>query len=258
MTRHISSDGHRRNHYSYAVYEEDSVTRGFDAARFSGDVGRYMAQHQAAFMMKQIGHPEGLTILDLGAGTGRTSLPLGLSGARVVAADASIKMLNILSEKAFLQGSDVVLSRIDAHDLPFADRVFDVVLSFRMIMHVVDWQRALSEACRVTKDLIILDFPPKCGFAGLAPFIHPIIRPFNRNHQSYRVFGLEEVVSALNHEGFDVLAIDRHLVLPFGLHRIVNSLKITQYTESLLQKIGFRDVFGAPVTIAAHRRPGNV
>jgi ubiquinone/menaquinone biosynthesis C-methylase UbiE len=257
MTRHNTMAGQRRDHYSYTVYEEDSVTRGFDAARFSGDVGRYMAQHQATFMMKQIGCPEGLTILDLGAGTGRTSLPLGQSGARVVAADASIKMLNILGEKAFLQGADVVLSRIDAHDLPFADRVFDVVLSFRMIMHVVNWRRALSEACRVTKNLIILDFPPKCGFAGLAPLIHPIIRPFNRNHQSYRVFSVQEVVSALDHEGFDVLAVDRHLVLPFGLHRFVNSLKITRYTESFLQKIGLRDVFGAPVTIAAHRRTGN-
>lgn len=241
-------------HYSYTLYEKDSVTLGFDAARFSGVIGRTIAAHQLEFVISQIGDLHDVTILDVGAGTGRTALPLSQKDARVVAADASVKMLAILKEKAFLQGIPIRISRIDAHCLPFRDRSFDTVLSFRMIMHVVDWKRTVSELCRVADRLVVLDFPPRCGFAGLAPLIHPLIRPFNPNHQSYNVFNIAEVSRTLADAGFNVTAVDRHLVLPFGLHRLINSSVFTRISETILQKIGLRDIFGAPVTLVARRK----
>lgn len=244
----------KKTHYSYALYEKDEVTQGFDSARFKGEIGRFFREHQEAFVLSQIGDPDALNILDMGAGTGRMTLPLSRRGARVVAADASMKMLNIIREKAFLQGIPVQLSRMDAHHLPFQDRQFDAVLSFRVIMHVVDWQAAVAELCRVSNRWVILDFPPLCGFAGLAPVVHPLIRPFNRNHQSYRVFKSNGVRTALETQGFEVRAVDRHVVLPFGLHRAVNSIGFTRRIESLFNRIGLRDILGAPVTIAAERK----
>jgi ubiquinone/menaquinone biosynthesis C-methylase UbiE len=243
-----------RTHYSYTAYQSDTVTGKFDAMRFSGSFGHYIAEHQITFVLDCIGDPSDRQILDLGAGTGRTSLPLSRMGASVLAADASDKMLSIVQEKSFLQGIPLTLARIDAHDLPFPNQSFDIVLTFRVIMHVFDWRIALSEVCRVSRDTIILDFPPKSGFAGLAPALHQIIRPFNKNHQSYRVFSVDEVVSALLSEGYVVTAMDKHLVLPFGLHRSINSPWFTNSAENVLAKIGLRDLFGAPVTLVARRR----
>ena len=242
-----------RDHYSYALYEKDEVTHGFDKARFSGAVGEFFKSHQESIIREHAGDPSGKTILDVGAGTGRTALPLAHAGAHVVAADASVKMLNIIREKSFLQGAPVQLSRIDAHDLPFADQSFDVVMSFRMIMHVTQWDKAVAELCRVSRGSVIVDFPPVSGFAGLAPLVHPIIRPFNPNHQSYKVFKIREVTDALKDNGFEVSAIDKHVVLPFGLHRAVNSIGFTKWSERVLAKTGFRWLFGAPVTIVANR-----
>jgi ubiquinone/menaquinone biosynthesis C-methylase UbiE len=37
----------------------------------------------------------------------------------------------------------------DATRLPFPDSSFDVVLSFIMLQHVIDWEAALKEAARV-------------------------------------------------------------------------------------------------------------
>ena len=241
-------------HYSYTLYDRDDVTRGFDNTRFKGEIGRFFQAHQEAFVMTHLGEPSGMTLLDMGTGTGRMTLPLSRRGARVIAADASQKILEILKEKAFLQGLDVELSRIDAHSLPFPDRHFDAAISFRMIMHVVDWHTALAELCRVTSRIVILDFPPVCGFAGLAPAVHPVIRPFNPNHQSYRVFKTSEIRNVLESHGFEIRAVDRHVVLPFGLHRAVNSIRFTRWTETLLARIGLRDLLGAPVTIAAERK----
>lgn len=241
-------------HYSYTLYEKEEVAGTFDASRFSGPIGEFIAGHQLSFLASHMGPPEDLRILDVGAGTGRTALPLSRSGARVVAADASSRMLSILTEKAFLQGTRIQACRIDAHHLPFPDRSFDVVISLRMIMHVVDWRSALAELCRVARKRVMVDFPPATGFAGLAPLLHPLIRPFNRNHQSYKVFAVREIRNALRSEGFDVEAMDRHLVLPFGLHRAVNSLRFSRLAEGLLEKAGLRCRFGAPVTVAACRR----
>ncbi|MCD4653239.1 methyltransferase domain-containing protein, partial [bacterium] len=208
---------------------------------------------QENLILNSLGDLPGLRVLDLGSGTGRTSLPLSHRGAYVVAADASMKMLAITQEKAFLQGTPVHLSRIDAHDLPFADQSFDASLSFRMIMHVTDWQRTVKELCRVTRDTVIIDFPPKCGFAGFVPIVHPLIQTFNPNHQAYRIFKIKDVIEKLNHQGFQVKTIDRHLVLPFGLHRMLNSIKFTRMSEHFLARIKLQALFGAPVTLVAIR-----
>lgn len=258
MTRKPYSDKTDKHHYSYTAYQEDSVTQQFDAARFSGFFGQLIAEHQQNFILQQIGSPKGLRILDIGAGTGRTSLPLSRMDANIYAADASLKMLQILQQKAFLQGAYIPLSCIDAHALPFADQSFDVVLSFRLIMHVIDWKHVLSELCRVSRDYVILDFPPMSGFAGLAPLIHPVIRLFQEHYQSYRVFRIKEIVSAFQSEKYEVTALDKHLVLPFGLHRRLNSPAFTRITETFLQKIGFRDMFGAPITLVARRKRDSV
>lgn len=192
-------------------------------------------------------------VLDLGAGTGRTAMPMSERGASVVAADASIEMLHVAHEKARLQGHQVHCAIIDAHHLPFPDETFDLVMSFRMLMHVVDWNQTLSEICRVARQRVIIDFPPLSGFAGLAPFIHPIQKLFRRNHQSYRVFAIQNVCEALSNLGFKVTAIDRHIVLPFGLHRFIGSVKLTGLIEGFLKKAGATDLLGAPVTLIADR-----
>jgi SAM-dependent methyltransferase len=43
------------------------------------------------------------------------------------------------------------VQQVDAARLPFADDCFDVVLSFAMLHHVGDWQRAVAEAVRVLR-----------------------------------------------------------------------------------------------------------
>jgi ubiquinone/menaquinone biosynthesis C-methylase UbiE len=48
-------------------------------------------------------------------------------------------------------GDRATVQRVDATALPFSDGRFDVVLSFAMLHHVIDWQRAVAEAIRVIR-----------------------------------------------------------------------------------------------------------
>ena len=242
-----------RKHYSYRVYRDRKTAESFDDLRFGGPVGLYFREHQEHLIEQVLPDVREMLVLDIGAGTGRTAVPLSHRGAYVVAADASLEMLRVTKEKSFLQGGWVRCVQADAHRLPFADRCFPAVLSFRMLMHVPDWRRALSEICRVSSKFVIIDFPPKMGFAGLAPVVHPILNVLKSNHQPYRVFSVKNVLDVLNSLEFEPALLDRHVVLPFGFHRLIGSRSWTEKVESFLAKIGFRDLFGAPVTIVAKR-----
>jgi ubiquinone/menaquinone biosynthesis C-methylase UbiE len=43
----------------------------------------------------------------------------------------------------------VTVAQADLTDLPFEDGRFDVVASYLMLLHVIQWRQALAEAFRV-------------------------------------------------------------------------------------------------------------
>jgi ubiquinone/menaquinone biosynthesis C-methylase UbiE len=241
------------NHYSIEVYKDAQIADEFDQEKFGSPVGKLFKKYQEELILRFLPDIKTNTVLDLGAGTGRISLPLSQNGARVTAADASFPMLTVTSEKARLQGEAVACLGSDAHHLPFSDRAFHAVISLRMMMHVSDWSQVLTEVCRVADRYVIVDFPPRSGLAGLAPAVHPVLGMIRKNYQPYRVFTVRSVITQLNRLGFRAVQIDRHLVLPFGFHRFIGSPAITNGIEMVLKRIGLTDLFGAPVTVLAER-----
>jgi len=89
----------------------------------------------------------GATVLDVAAGTGRSSRSLERTGANVVACDLSGRMLAVAADRypglRAVQGS--------ATALPFADSTFDAVTISFGLRNVDRPDKALSEMYRVTK-----------------------------------------------------------------------------------------------------------
>ena len=241
-------------HYSYQVYENHSIAEQFDREKFGGSVGSIFKDHQESVILSRIPDIKSHRILDLGAGTGRISLPLSRAGGEVYAADYSLPMIQTAREKSILQGFRVRCLRADAHDLPFEDNYFHAAVSLRMIMHVVDWQAVIRELCRVSRKRVIVDFPPIVGFAGIAPLVHSVKRRCIRNYQPYNVFTISRIADEFRKHGFEPVHVDRHLVLPFALHRFIGSPVFTQKTEGFMRAVGITDLLGAPVTMTAERR----
>lgn len=83
-------------------------------------------------------------ILDVGAGTGATSLALRRFG-RVLAVDLSAEA------SAIARGRGLAVARMDASALAVADAAFDVVVALDVLEHLYDDAAAVQELVRVLK-----------------------------------------------------------------------------------------------------------
>lgn len=100
-----------------------------------------------------------MSILDVGCGPGYVSRAAAERGAKPIGLDFSHEMIAI-AKRMFPQ---IELREGDAQNLPFADSVFDRVVSNFALLHVNDPERACAEACRVLRP------GGKFGFTVWAP-----------------------------------------------------------------------------------------
>ena len=159
------------------------------------------------------------TILDVGGGMGRLSLTLAKSlKNKVVLTDISIDMLKLVVKHAgSLNNINVV--NADAHQLPFKDKSFDIVVGLDLLCHLARPVKASKEFYRVLTDqgMLILDstnsnplwalfYPRYLGknpfnwvriikFSGVLPGWENIVRHYPKKN----------VYSFLNEAGFEVI-----------------------------------------------------
>lgn len=91
----------------------------------------------------------GKRLLDVGAGTGRASLPLAQAGYDVMAIDSSQAMLD--QYRANAGGMPVELKVGDVTALPCDDDEFDTVISLNVMVHFPHWQDILKEWKRAVR-----------------------------------------------------------------------------------------------------------
>jgi ubiquinone/menaquinone biosynthesis C-methylase UbiE len=242
-----------RDHYSYRVYADSSIARNFDADRFGGTIGEQIKLTQERIVFATLPDVKGWKVIDVGAGTGRFTIPFLESGAgQVSACDASKQMLDVLQEK--VRDPRLSVHVVDAHELNFPDRQFDCALSFRMLLHVIDWKKALSELCRVSGDWVVFDIPPRHGFLLLAPVFHSLRSLFSKNVQKYRTFRLREVYAELDRNGFEAVTVDPGFFLPLIVYRTLRSRTLMRAAERVFGALRFTRVAGSPFTIFARRK----
>ena len=248
----------RTDHYSYTVYADPAMAERFDALRFSGPIGRLIADTQEREIAAFLAPLEGRRILDVGTGTGRAAIALARRGAIVTGVDASAEMLAVAARRAADAGLDPAAARVtfvrgDAHRLDFPDRSFDAVVCLRVLMHTPDWRASLRELCRVSAGRVVFDYPSLWSAAALQAAARRVAHVVKPSVEAYRVFAPGAVARVLAAEGFAVRGEHRQFVLPIALHKRVNSEAWTQRLEGAMAKAGLMRRFGSPVTIVAER-----
>jgi ubiquinone/menaquinone biosynthesis C-methylase UbiE len=243
----------RDDHYSYAAYADPRMAETFDQARFSGPIGRLIADTQEQVIAGFLSPLAGSTVLDVGTGTGRAAIALAQRGALVTGVDASAEMLAVARRRAVESGATVTFLQGDAHALHLPDRSFDSVVCLRVLMHTPDWRRSLGELCRVARRRVVLDYPARSSAAALQSISRRVAHAFGARVEAYRVFGARDIDGALAANGFRVAGAHKQFVLPIALHKRLGSAAATTRIERLLERAGLRGAFGSPVTLVAER-----
>jgi ubiquinone/menaquinone biosynthesis C-methylase UbiE len=122
----------------------------------------------------------GRDILECGCGTGLILERLAEFSRRAAGIDLSPGMLELAKSR----GLEVKEGSVTA--LPFEDASFDVTCSFKVLAHVPDIGKALSEMVRVTRPggVILAEFYNPLSFRGLAKVLGPAGKISHRTRES--------------------------------------------------------------------------
>jgi demethylmenaquinone methyltransferase/2-methoxy-6-polyprenyl-1,4-benzoquinol methylase len=172
----------------------DKVAERYDLLNDALSMGQ--DRYWRRMVARAVGARPGELVLDLAAGTGTSSRTFTKTGARCVACDFSLGMLQVGARKP---AASVAFVAGDALDLPFADQSFDAVTISFGLRNVTDTGAGLAELLRVTRPggrLVV------CEFSQLRP------RALNAAYEQYLGTVLPLIAGRLsgNAEAYDYLA----------------------------------------------------
>ena len=149
----------------------------------------------------------GSKVLEVGCGTGLILERTDAIGAEVYGVDLSPKMVEICRKK----GLNAQEASVTA--LPFEDDSFDLVYSFKVLAHVPDIRKAMSEIVRVTRPggRMVLEFYNPVSFKGLTDWLRTLIRgyqPVYIRHDTVREIQkyLPDGISVVSMRGIRIFA----------------------------------------------------
>jgi SAM-dependent methyltransferase len=116
----------------------------------------------------------GTTVLDCGCGAGRFTRMAADRGASVAGIDAAEQLIAIAAERT----PDGDFRTGDLEALPWPDGSFDVVTGFSSFQFADGKVRALDEARRVSRDLVVVVIPARVAESGIAAVFAPLFPLF--------------------------------------------------------------------------------
>ncbi|MDR9403717.1 MAG: class I SAM-dependent methyltransferase [Halothece sp. Uz-M2-17] len=215
------------------------------AARFSGAIGSWLLQVQTIATLKMLETDPPHTILDVGGGHGQLTKPLIDRDYQVeiVGSDVSCKQ----QIKSYLDQNLCSFQVANVLALPYPDQAFDVVISYRFLAHVSQWQVFLSELARVAKKAVIIDYPTQRSVNAIAPYLFRVKKGIEGNTRPFTCYQESEILNYFQSLGLTLSARYPQFLMPMVVHRTLKSPKISSALEQSLRLSGLTHFWGSPV-----------
>lgn len=153
----------------------------------------------------QAGNKNNMLLADMGAGTGRFSMPLAVRGCRVVGVDVSRGMLRILLSKLNPDSRSRLQPVVaDAEWFPFRPNSFDATVCFQLLHLIHEWHSIVKEVQRTLAKGGLLALGESVGKGFQAEVINAYKELRAKHGHPYKRLGassLEEVLDYLRKEG---------------------------------------------------------
>lgn len=221
------------------------------ASRFAGPVGEWMLSVQERIVARLLSAHRQPTILDVGGGHGQLAIPLGRQGYAVTVLGSDESCGRRIAAEVDAGRCRFVTGDVLA--LPFADRSFDLVLSFRLLPHCGRWEALIAELCRVARAAVIVDYPVSGGLNRLAPALFEAKKRMEGNTRTWRAFRDAEVAEAFARSGFGLASRNPQFFLPMVLHRKLRCRPISAGAEAACRAAGLTRLWGSPVIVEMRR-----
>ena len=209
----VEEEGRRVDFDTYATAYEDIVDRSVSfTGRDAGFFARRKVELLEEIVRPRLGSLQGLSLLDVGCGTGTTDRHFAPRVRRLHGVDVSEEML--VHARRTVPTAE--FSWYDGDKLPFADESFDVVVGICMMHHV-----SVSERFKVVSEMVRVTRPE----GVVAVFEH---NPFN----------------PLTRHAVNTCALDQNVVL-LPSHRTVELLRDAADVEPDVRHFLFSPLGGA-------------
>jgi SAM-dependent methyltransferase len=157
----------------------------------------------------------GTAVLDVATGSGSAAIPSALAGAHVTALDIVPALMDVGRERAREAGIEIEWVEGDAEALPYADALFDTVLSVLGVQFAPRHEVTAQELARVTRpggQIVTACWTPD-GFIGqLFKTMSPYMPKPPEGASPPPLWGQEEHVRELFAEGGVELEFEKHSV----------------------------------------------
>lgn len=224
------------------------------AARFSGPTGRWLLEIQNRATAALLDDLTFNSVIDVGGGHCQ-NLPLLLRYCReVTVVGSNVVVPDLL--RPFLQDGHVVFKSAHLVQTGLAERSFEVVLSYRILAHLQDWQALVAELCRLANTSVLIDIPVRAGFNTLSNLLFGMKKGVEGNTRPYTLFDEDEICREFNSHGFRLHSRRAQFFWPMALHRLHRSRLVAQLLEALPLLTGMTERLGSSVIARFDRKDG--
>ena len=221
------------------------------ARRFAGSIGAWFLNTQRDATLRMLAPHPHAKILDVGGGHGQLVEPLVTHGYNVTVLGSAASCKQRIS--SLVDNGQCAFRVGNVVDLPYPDRSFDIVISFRLLPHVTRWQQLLGELCRVARTAVVLDYPTIRSINYIAPHLFRFKKRLEGNTRPYTCFDEAQILSVVNPLGFARADRCAEFFLPMVLHRALKSPRVSAALEAPFRATGLTSQFGSPVILKLNR-----